>query len=292
MKISRGVWIGLIVIGALIAPVAAAYLIVETRLNRIYEIPAEELNIPADPESIARGEHLTTRLLGCTDCHGDDLGGEMLYNDPLFGQIAASNLTRGAGGIGAQYSDLDWEHALRHGVNHEGRPLIFVMASFYARFSDQDTAAVIAYLKQVPAVDRELPATVIGPLGRFFILTDPTLLPAQVIDHDHGPLARPEPAVSAEYGKYLATACTICHGTDFSGGLNVGSGLNLTPGGDLRDWTEEDFLRTLQTGVIPSGRQLDPDLMPWKRIGRLADSELRAIWLHLQSLPALHNPNP
>jgi cytochrome c553 len=289
MRPMRKKWpLALLALMTLLAlPFALAYLMVENRLNKTYELPPENLPITGAPEQVAHGEHLVTVLMGCTDCHDADLGGKMLYDDPLFGQIAGSNLTAGRGGVGGSYSDLDWERAIRHGLDYEGRPLIFVMASFYARVADEDVAAMIAYLRQLPPVDRQLPETTIGPLTRLFILTDAALLPAQVIDHEHGPLEAPPPGVTAEYGAYLMTACTICHGPDFAGGLYVGSGLNLTPGGDLRDWREEDFLTALRTGQVPEGWQLDEEKMPWKRIRDLSDEELRAIWLHLQSLPAV-----
>lgn len=269
------------------APFIGAYILVENRLNRVYTVPFDDLPVTGDPAQVARGEHLVTVLMGCTDCHADDLGGRVLYDDFLFGSISGSNLTAGSGGIGAGYSVSDWERAIRHGIDPEGKPLIFVMASFYSRISDEDAAAMIAFLRQVDRVDRKLPPTTIGPLTRFFILTDSHLLPAQVIDHDQPPPAAQEAAVTAEYGAYLATACTICHGEDFGGGLYVGSGLNLTPGGDLHDWTEADFVNALRTGRVPEGWRLDETKMPWKRLRDLTDDELRAIWLHLQSLPVV-----
>jgi hypothetical protein len=95
--------------------------------------------------------------------------------------------------------------------------------------------------------------------------------------------------VTAEYGAYLAVACTICHGPDFSGGLNVGAGLNLTPGGDLSTWDEEDFITAIRTGWLPTYTRLDQEIMPWMRLRNLSDEELQAIWLHLQSLPAVQS---
>lgn len=51
-------------------------------------------------------------------------------------------------------------------------------------------------------------------------------------------------------------------------------------------WSEEDFISTLRSGVTPSGHQLS-DNMPWRYVGQMTDDELRAVWLYLQSLPAL-----
>jgi hypothetical protein len=48
---------------------------------------------------------------------------------------------------------------------------------------------------------------------------------------------------------------------------------------------EEESITTMRTGVTPSGRQLDPEFMPWKEFGQLGEEELRGIWLYLSSLP-------
>jgi cytochrome c553 len=269
------------------------YFSVEAKLNRVYNIPQEMIPIPADPENIAHGEHLTTVLLGCTDCHGTDLSGRYLYDDPLFGRIAASNLTPGKGGLeGGYWDDITYlDQAARHGIGRDGKPLLYVMASFYKNLSDGDLAAIAAYLKNLPPVDNQLPETSVGLLTRFFILTDPTLLPAQVIDHQHDHTFDPKPEASVEYGRYLATACTACHQADFTGGVSVAAGgLNLTPGGDLSQWTEQDFIRTLRTGETPEGIELDPEKMPWERLRNLTDQEMKAIWLYLRTLPAVKPP--
>jgi cytochrome c553 len=280
----------LLLIGAILGFI---YFSVEAKLNRVYAIADEAIPIPEDPQTIAHGEHFVTALLGCTDCHGDDLSGRYLYDDPLFGRIAASNLTPGKGGIeSSAWEDISYiDRAVRHGVGPGEKPLLYVMASFYQNLSDKDVAAIAAYLKNLPPVDNLLPETTVGLLTRFFILTDPSLLPAQVIDHQHDPNFEPTPEASVEYGRYLASACTTCHQEDFSGGVSVAAGgLNLTPGGDLSEWTEEDFIRTLRSGVTPEGTELDPEKMPWKRLRHLTDQEMKAIWMYLQTLPAVKSP--
>ena len=45
-------------------------------------------------------------------------------------------------------------------------------------------------------------------------------------------------------------------------------------------------MTTVQTGVTPSGHQLN-DFMPWKYFGQMTDEELKAVWMFLQSVPAL-----
>ena len=61
---------------------------------------------------------------------------------------------------------------------------------------------------------------------------------------------------------------------------------NLTSGGEMVAWSEQDFFTTIRSGVTPSGRQLNEE-MPWKFYGQMTDEELKALWLYLQSLPAL-----
>lgn len=59
---------------------------------------------------------------------------------------------------------------------------------------------------------------------------------------------------------------------------------NLTTGGPLAGWREEDFLKAIRTGQTPGGRILSDD-MPWRAFGRMTDAELQAVWLYLRSLP-------
>jgi hypothetical protein len=63
--------------------------------------------------------------------------------------------------------------------------------------------------------------------------------------------------------------------------------MNLTPGGQLAEWSEEDFFQTVRTGIAPDGEVLEEEEMPWPIFAKFSDSELRAIWLYLQSLPAI-----
>ena len=81
-----------------------------------------------------------------------------------------------------------------------------------------------------------------------------------VIDHDGPRPVAPQPGVTLEYGTYLTRPCTLCHGVNFNGQTIRTDATylapNLTPGGELHFWSEENFMRTLHTGVTPSGHHV------------------------------------
>lgn len=281
----------LLLVVAIGAGLAFAYYLADRRLEQTYSVPDSEIVVATDPESVEHGRHLVRSLAGCVDCHGEDMSGQLFFDDPLSGTIASKNLTSGEGGLGAVYEVADWVRAIRHGIGRDGKPLIGIPSNIYANISDADLSAIIGYLKTLPPIDKIHPEDRVGILTRVFILLDPAILPAQVIDHQVTRVESPEPGVTAEYGKYLAIACTICHGADFSGGTGAGAGLNLTSGGDLANWSEAEFMETIRTGITPAGVHLDPTLMPWERVRTLSDDELKAIWLYLSSLPARSSRN-
>ena len=163
--------------------------------------------------------------------------------------------------------------------------------------SGEDLGALIAYLKTVPAVDNELPGHTLRPLGRaLFLAGQLPLLPAELIDHDAPRPTAPLAGVTAEYGGYLAAGCIGCHGPGYSGGPIPGGppdwlpAANLTPGGDLVNWTEVDFIAAFRTGIKPNGQPFDVN-MPYKAVGQMTDDELKAVFLFLNSLPVRETGN-
>jgi len=277
--------------GLLVLAAAVLYSVGTTKFNKKYDIPVGAITIATDPQALEHGQHLATIFL-CTRCHTDTLGGELFYEIPGMLSVPTPNLTSGAGGIGASYTDQDWVRAIRHGVADDGRALFIMESKAFYYISDEDLGALIAYVKSVPAVDDQLPERSLKPLGRLMMgigMLPP--LPANQIDHTGPRPTAPSPGVTAEYGHYLAHTCTECHGANLSGapfgppGQEVPTP-NLTPGGELGSWTEDEFSTTLRTGVTPSGQHLSED-MPWKYFGQMTDDELNALWMYLQSLPKL-----
>jgi len=292
-------WIGIVLgslIGLLVLALVVLYVIGTVKWNRLhgtYEVPVETISIPTDQASIARGEHIATIRI-CKDCHTETLSGQT-ESVPGLVTLSAPNLTSGAGGVGATNTDEDWVRAIRHGVGHDGRGLVLMPSAVWYYLSDEDLANLIAYLKSLPPVDNELLSTDLGPIGRVMLALGqlpPEIIPnVTVIDHYAPRPVAPAPGVSVEYGEYLAHICATCHTANFNGQTIRGGGkvyvaLNLTPGGEMVGWSEEDFITTMRSGVTPSGHKLK-DFMPWKYFRQMTDDELKAVWMYLQSLPAL-----
>jgi mono/diheme cytochrome c family protein len=236
------------------------------------------------------GEHIATTR-GCRDCHGEDLGGAVFADEmPVF-RLYGSNLT--PIGVGASYSDEDWIRAIRHGVGPDGKPLLFMPSYEYYYLSDRDLGALIAYLKSLPAVDRDSPGSQVGPLGRvLFKAGKLPLIPAEMIDHQAPRPETPMPGATVAYGEYLAVGCTGCHGEGFSGGAIPGvppdwpEASNITPDREtgLGNWTRADFFRAMREGRRPDGTELRAEYMPWSNFVRFSDQELTALWMYLETL--------
>ncbi|MFN8458656.1 MAG: cytochrome c [Anaerolineae bacterium] len=293
-------WLGFILAGIVVVillAAAAAYMMTESRLNRTYNVQPEALAIPSDAEAVKRGEHIAIAIAKCVDCHGKNLAGSVMIDDPAIGRLSGSNLTKGQGGVGSSYTDADWIRAIRHGVGPDGKPLWFMTSQLFYYFSDQDLADVIAYVKSVPAVDNEPLPNQVGPIGRLlFISGELELTPAEKIDHTGPRPVAPEPGITADYGRYLAVTggCIDCHGPGLSGGHVPGTppndpkfpdAANITPAGEVGQWSEEDFIKAMRTGQRPDGTQIDP-FMPWPYVGQMTDDELKAVWAYLQTVPA------
>ena len=173
------------VVGILVLAAAGVYGFSEARYRKQYALTPPTIPIPRDSAAIARGAHLTSSIAGCVDCHGENLGGTTMFEQPAIGRLYAPNLTRGKGGIGGTLSDADFVRAIRHGVAPNGRALKVMPASDYMNLTDADLAAIIAYVKTLPPVDNELPTISIGPVGlALFVAGKLPILHAERIDHE------------------------------------------------------------------------------------------------------------
>jgi len=293
-------WLG-IVLGSLVALIVIAFSVLVLKGNasitRKFDVSAENVVIPTDAESVARGEHWVKAE--CIGCHHDDLSGGAFFEAP-FGYVDAKNLTPGKGGAGTEFKDQDWTRAIRHGVNPEDHSLLIMPAIDFWYFSDEDLGDIIAYVKSSAPVDKETREPRLNLLGKAMIGAG-VLGKGVVVAHDIQHNTRPEfppVGVTAEYGTYLVnvSGCHTCHGSTLSGGKSpdptAKNAPNLTPGGELAAWQEADFLKTMRTGVAPSGHNLDPAQMPWEHYRNFSDDELGAIFMCLQTQPKLETIVP
>jgi mono/diheme cytochrome c family protein len=190
------------------------------------------------------------------------------------------------------YSDAELARLLMHGVKKDGRGVRFMPVHESSWLPQQDVVAAISYVRTVPAQSKPNQGSKVGLLGK--VLDQLDMLPidnARRIDHANV-ADGPPPTPDAAYGKYVAKLCTGCHGAGLSGGPIPGAPpeiaipLNLTPDKTgLAGYSFEEFKSVLQTGKRKQdGRKLDEMMSPaW--FGQFDDTELRALYSYLMSLP-------
>ncbi len=235
-----------------------------------------------------RGAHLYNIRLACKECHGANLGGKLVVDAQPVWTWYGPNISKG--GVTKDYTTADWDRIIRHGVKPDNTNAT-MPAIDYMALSDQEISDIIAYATSMPAVDSVQPDTTLGPVGRMLVATGKMPIAAEVIDHKATTLdAPPETAINATYGEHIAQPCVGCHRLEFEGGP-IAAGppdwppaANLTQAGNLKDWSEKDFLTAMKTGVRPDGSNLNPVAMPWPILSQMSDLELRAIWAYISTL--------
>ena len=274
-----------------------------------------QIPLPAPPPGAsgdaARGEYIVRNVAACGGCHAASerdpdgpLSGGREFHDWRIGTARASNLTPdNETGLGT-WSEAQIVRALRNGQRRDGRLLAPVMPyEWLHEMSDDDAFAVARYLKSLPPVRNQVTQSpsIWFKLGKLFLGPKP----AQSV-------TAPARAATAEYGGYLSQhvgLCAECHTPRggvrstpdmsrlFAGMSNPPKGFpanpsNLTPDPTgIAKWSEDDFLKTIHTGVDPSGNHLHP-FMPWKQNRRMTDDDLRAINRFLRTVPPIHNDVP
>jgi len=284
-------WAGVVLSGLLTLALAVVSVVTLIGLVKVYapkNIPVPDIKVAGTPEQIQRGQHLANAF--CVECHstsrelplsgGRDMGKD--FPIPL-GSFVPPNLT--PGGELKDWSDGEILRVLRSGVDDKEHGLMFMSIVQVRHMSDDDLAAVIAFLRSQPAVENKTQEPPDQPTFLAAIMSGAGMLPKPLAPVT-GPITAPPVGPTAEYGEYLIgfQDCRGCHGADLTGGTPgqlppVGPNLRLVKG-----WTAEQFITTLRTGVDPSGHQLK-DTMPWQTISRLDDVELSAMHAYLASLP-------
>jgi mono/diheme cytochrome c family protein len=258
-----------------------------------------------------RGEYLAAAG-NCMSCHtnGDDspFAGGLAFETP-FGTVYSTNITPDpATGIG-QWSLEDLTNAMRHGEIPDGTNLypVFPYTSF-AKVSDEDIAAIYAYLKTIAPMTSTPPENKLGfPYSQRWALGF-----WKWMYQDDSPF-EPQPAQSEEWnrGAYLVEGlghCSMCHtprgwlgATDTSlamtggtymtrveGKLSAWSAPNLTAADSgLALWTVDDVTDYLKLGVSHRAGVFGPmNEVVVNSTRHLSREDVRAIAVYLKSLPA------
>lgn len=258
-------------------------------------------NAQAAAGDVARGRYLVQSIAGCGNCHtpqgpkgpilSQTLAGGLVIDDPGFKAVASNITPDKETGIGA-WTDAHIATAIREGKRPDGSligpPMPFGM---YRQMSDRDVAAIVAYLRTVPAVKN----AVAKSAYRF------PLPPA------YGPPVTSVPEVDPKdklaWGAYLAGPlghCIECHSAPGAQGPDVANGLgaggmafigpwgktiapNLTPT-NLKRYTDAQLVRIITTGARPDGTRLRPP-MGTAYYARMSKADLGALVAYLRTLP-------
>jgi len=204
--------------------------------------PVPDLKVEATPERIARGKALADGY--CSGCHsktGTLTGGADIGQDiPIpVGSFVSSNLTP-AGRVKI-WSDGEIFRAIRNGIDADGRWLAMMSYTNSGRLSDEDTEALIAYIRSLPAAGEQTP----NPPDQFTLL-GVAMLGAGMLPSGKpvvtGSVTAPPKGPTFRFGEYILSYqdCRECHGARLSGGVPgqigpLGPDLNLVKGaGSLR----------------------------------------------------------
>ncbi len=254
---------------------------------------------------VARGAYLA-RAGDCVSCHtapgGQPYAGGYQLDTP-FGYLLSPNITPdGATGIGRWSADDFWR-ALHQGVNQRGQDMYPVMPfDFYTRVTREDSDAIYAYLRSLPAVSN---AVVVNHL-RFPFNQRWSMAVWRELYFSEGSY-KPDPSKSAAWnrGAYLVEGlghCSACHSPrNALGGIEKDKAftgatidgwfaLNLTSElhSGLGSWTVEQIATYLKTGAVAGKTTaLGPMALVVKNsTSQMSAADLSAMATYLKDIPA------
>ncbi len=289
------------------------------------------LDVDRTPPAITRGEYLYHAVADCSGCHtrrdfrrfggpqvadvgagfGDhEHGGLRLPFAGLPGEIYPSNITMDREtGLG-KWTDDEMIRAIRDGVSRDESTLFPLMPyGAYARMSDTDVQAIVAYMRHLPSIPRAVPNSSVRFPVNMFVRMAPRPVTEVVPDINRQDRVK--------YGEYLATlaGCIGCHtmgdGPDMRTDMLLAGGhayslegwdyevvsANLTPHATGMTMTEQQFVDRFKSYLemangdaeIPLLTRDNATPMPWFAFSTLSDGDLRMIYAYLRSVPAIAN---
>jgi mono/diheme cytochrome c family protein len=230
--------------------------------------------VPDDDDARARGDHLV-RTRGCRGCHGDDLGGQFMWEHAV-----APGLPK----LVRENSIATFEAALRHGIDHTGKAMYDMPSYNFLRLRDADVVDIYAYLRSAPVVDHALPRASLPWSIRWDLARGRDHAIAGIL-HKVPPLQHAGEDTPQARGEYLAmTTCNECHGLT----LNADSPFDDETAPSLmvmiKAYDEAAFTHLMRTGKALGERELE--MMSGVARGRFAhftDQEVRELYAYLRS---------
>ena len=260
------------------------------------------LQIPVEPEAVARGQELVKGLAACGFCHGAApdpsaplTGGRKFYD--LYGEVNSPNLTPAASGL-KDWSVIEIMKGIKSAQGRDETLLSAEAHSSYEWMSDRDTLAIIAYLRALPAVENEVERRSVSSIDRntkgFFESRSDDVSYVPEIDRRH----------AVQYGGYLVdhvARCVTCHngptslfgGAEYLAGgtaVRIEEGEKLAPGigpspeDGLGQWSEADIINYLKSGHTPRADETDAKFCPTRFYAKASQRDLEAIAKFLKSL--------
>ena len=300
----------------------------------------------ADGETLTaeqtRGQYLVKNVLGCASCHTPSLpgggadnsrflaGNDCFAKDPATGAcLASANLTNDETGL-KNLTDRQIIDAFTKGIDPEkpdsGVQYLFAQMPYYqfANLTAGDDQAIVAYLRTVPGVSHEHPASS-GPFATQ--PTSPQWLPVALADLPSGAI---DAGSGVGNGKYLsALMCATCHtvntasksplqlnaamaflgGKEFTTSLTVAVDGGASDGGSdgggtstisktiqsanlttdptgLQGWTVPQIVTAIKTGKDEAGRSICSPMRPFPG---LSDQDATDIATYLKAIPPVAN---
>ena len=305
----------LIVIIFLIVVIGVLALYIKFREMPKYEAGNITMKVEVTPHRIEKGRKLASML--CFSCHYNDqtqkFTGRLLSEAPQFGEIHSANITQDSiAGIG-KLTDGQLIYFIRTGIKPDGEYVPPYMPKL-VHIADEDLYSIIAYLhsddNRVQPDPTPAPKTKPSFLTKFLV----TIKAFKPFDYPKEAIPLPDTTNQVAWGRYITLyqyECYTCHSKDFAtnnygvpekspgffGGGNKMfqldgskiSTLNISPDKEtgIGDWTEDDFVKAVKTGIIPNGQPaLRYPMIPYIN---LTDAELKAIYSYLRTVPPMKN---
>ncbi len=270
---------------------------------------------------IERGRYLANHVAVCMDCHStrdwdafsgpivsgtEGAGGERFGKELGFpGTFYATNIT--PAGL-SQWSDGEILRAITGGVTRSGRAMFPVMPyPSYRALSEADAEAIVAYIRTLTPVAREIPPSQ---------LDFPMNLLVRTLPEPYAPQPSPDRSSPVAHGRYLTTiaGCPVCHtrsergkpiqGMEYAGGAAFDVPLagrvqsaNITPDSDtgIGNWPRDFFIARFRDPASAGTQRLPPKdrrlntIMPWTMFAGMTDEDLGAIYAYLRTVRPVRN---